>query len=103
MNFKGFVIMSFFAVVILGVFVLSGCCKKMISEPKPEAGPAEKTGAAIDKAIEKTGNAAKKFVDKANTDLKDVANKTVEKTGEILEKAGAAIEKKGEEIQDKNP
>lgn len=100
MKFKFALITGVFSVALFGVLLLSGCCQK--SEPRPQAGPAEKAGFALDNAMDKTGDAAKKMIDKANADAKEAASKAVEKTGEILEKAGAAIEKSGVDVQNSN-
>ncbi|MBF0545031.1 MAG: hypothetical protein HQM08_11380 [Candidatus Riflebacteria bacterium] len=69
-------------IFLAGSLFAAGCDNN--SAPKSNSGPAEKVGAALDKAVQKTGNAA---------------NKATEKAGEVLEKVGAAVEKTGANMQ----
>lgn len=78
-------------VAVAGALAVAGCGKR----PEKAAGPAERTGAALDKAAEKTADAAKTTAEAA----KDAAGVAVQKTGEALEKAGAATEKAGADMQ----
>lgn len=87
-------IVGMVAIVLVGTIVVVGC-GKVNPEPNPAAGPAERAGAALDKAAEKTGEALKQTAEAT----KDATNKTLEKTGEVLEKVGAAVEKKGTEMK----
>ncbi|NLE53360.1 MAG: hypothetical protein GX617_00350 [Lentisphaerae bacterium] len=58
---------------LISCLALASCRPKNAAEP----GIGQRTGAAIDRA----------------------ADKTVEKTGEVMEKAGAAVEKTGTDMQ----
>ncbi len=69
-------------VAVCGIVALAGCGQP--SSP----GPAEKAGAALDRAAEKTVEVTT-----------NAAAKVVEKTGEVLQKSGAAVEKAGENLQ----
>lgn len=85
MKIKFILILGVFAVALAATFVVSGCG----SSPIPAPGPAEKAGAALDKAIEKT-----------EVQARETADKALDKTGEVLEKAGAALEKTGADMKD---
>lgn len=100
MQIKSLLVLFFFAVAIVGVFVVTGCCSKTLPDPAP--GPAEKAGAALDDAMKKTGEEARKLADKANEGIKDATSKAADKAGDVLQKAGAAIEKTGADLQDKS-
>lgn len=84
MKIKALLILTFFAIVVVGTLIVQGCCSKS-SQESLSAGPAEKAGAKIDKAVD---------------NAKDETNKLVEKTGEIIEKTGDAIKKTGADIKD---
>ncbi len=82
--------------LVLGVVAVAGVVVFASCRQKTEApGPAEKAGAALDKAAAKTGEA----VDAAAVKTKEAAQKVAVKTGEGLEKAGAAVEKTGADLQ----
>jgi len=77
-------------------------CRQKTETP----GPAEKAGAALDRAAAKTADAAntaaektKEAAVKAADATKSAAQKVVEKTGEGLEKAGEAVENTGVKMQ----
>ena len=79
---------------ILGAASLLGCgCAEKTIPPAP--GPAERTGAAIDRAAEKTADAAKAAAEAT----KNATGRAVEKTGEVLKKAGTAVDKAGSNMQ----
>lgn len=77
-------------VIIASAVAVVGCGKNSENE-----GVGEKTGAALDNAVESTSEAAQTTGEK----VKEVTGKAVEKTGEVLEKAGAAVEKAGDDMQ----
>ncbi|PKL51109.1 MAG: hypothetical protein CVV42_00685 [Candidatus Riflebacteria bacterium HGW-Riflebacteria-2] len=103
MSIKGLFILGFCAIAIVGVFVLTGCCNKGGTEVNPAAGPAEKAGATLDKAVEKTGDEARRLAEKASKEAKETADKAIDKTGEILEKAGNGLAKAGADLQESQP
>jgi hypothetical protein len=76
--------------VIASAVAVAGCFKNAEDE-----GVAERTGAALDSAMESTSEAAQTTGEK----VKEVTGKAVEKTGEVIEKAGAAVEKAGDNMQ----
>jgi hypothetical protein len=73
---------------ICGAVVLAGCAPQTSSNPSGTPGPAEKAGAALDRAADKTVETTT-----------NAAAKAVDKTGEVIEKAGAAVEKVGADMQ----
>ena len=94
-------------VVLASVVVLAGCAKNSESDSAASEGVAERTGAAVDTAVEKTVDAgaavAGRTADAAKATAaaaKEVTGKAVEKTGEALEKAGNAVENAGAKMRD---
>jgi hypothetical protein len=82
--------------LVLGVIAVAGVVGFASCRQKTETpGPAEKAGAALDKAAANTVEAA----NTAAAKTKEAAQKVTVKTGEGLEKAGAAVEKTGENLQ----
>ena len=82
--------------LVLGVIAVAGVVVFVSCRQKTETpGPAEKAGAALDKAAAKTVEAA----DTAAVKTREAAQKVAVKTGEGLEKVGAAVEKTGENLQ----
>lgn len=100
MSIKGLLFLGFCAIALAGVFVLTGCCNKTGTVINPAAGPAEKAGAALDKAVETTGDEARRLAEKASTEARDAASKAIDKTGEVLEKAGTGLAKTGADLQE---
>ena len=90
MRINGKLILGVLLVACTGILFVAGCCSKKVTEPGQVAGPAEKAGAALDKAAQDSETAAKA-----------AASKAVEKSGLALEKAGAAVQKTGEELRGK--
>ncbi len=78
--------------IVLAVITIAaaGCNKKAEDESI-----GDKTGAALDSAVESTSDAAQV----TGETIKDVTGKVVEKTGEVLEKTGAVVEKSGDDLQ----
>ena len=100
MNIRSLLFLGFCAIAVAGVFLIAGCCNKTGTSENPSAGPAEKAGAALDKAVEKTGDEAKKLADKVSTQARDAANTAANKTGEVLEKVGDGLAKTGADLQE---
>lgn len=99
MNVKVVLFLGLLVVALFGTMMAVGCGSKPAPDATPVPGPAEKAGAALDKAVEKSGEAVNKLADKTSEATKDAANKAVQKTGEVLEKAGAAVQKTGEDMK----
>jgi hypothetical protein len=74
MRVSDILIYGILVVVLAGTVAVTGCT---YMEPKPPPGPAEKAGAALDKAMDKAAG----------------------KAGEVLEKAGDALEKAGSDLR----
>jgi hypothetical protein len=75
---------------VVGIVTMTGCEKKNETE-----GVGERSGAALDSAVESTTEAAKTTGEK----VKEATGKAIEKTGEVLESAGEAVEKTGTNMQ----
>lgn len=89
------------AVVVAGALAVVGCGKK-----SETAGIGERTGVALDNAVDKTVEVATNVAAKTGEAAKDaavatedVAGQVVEKTGEVMGKAGTAVEKTGADMQ----
>ncbi|HAE40866.1 MAG TPA: hypothetical protein DCG57_19865 [Candidatus Riflebacteria bacterium] len=100
MSIKGMLFLGFCAIAVAGVLFLTGCCNKTGTVVNPAAGPAEKAGAALDKAVKTTGDEARRLAEKASTEASDAAGKAINTTGEVLEKAGAGLAKTGADLQE---
>jgi hypothetical protein len=88
-------ILGIVVLAVAGAVAAGGCKPASQSGSAGAPGPAERTGAALDKAAEKTSDAAQRTA----TATKEAAGRAVEKTGEALEKAGTAVENAGEKMQ----
>ena len=51
MNIKNVLVFGFCMIVLAGAYIVSGCCSKTVAEGDQGVGPAEKAGAAVDKAV----------------------------------------------------
>jgi hypothetical protein len=82
---------------IVLLVIAAGAVVTFIYRQKPDSAASlgERTGVAIDRAVEKTADAAEGTIDAT----KNAASKAVEKTGEALENAGEAVEKTGADIR----
>ncbi len=100
MSIKGLLIFGFGAVALAGFFMVTGCCNRNVTIENPAAGPAEKAGAALDKAVETTGEEARKLAEKARTEASEAASRAINKTGEVLEDAGTGLARTGVDLQD---
>ncbi|MBF0410553.1 MAG: hypothetical protein HQM10_24620 [Candidatus Riflebacteria bacterium] len=76
--------MVFCVIALAGVVIAVGC---NTAQPSPVPGPAEKAGAALDRAVDK---------------LEDATKRAAKKTGETIEKIGEAVEKTGSDIKNKD-
>jgi len=107
MSLKGFLIFGFCAIALTGIFLVVGCCDKTRNEENPPAGPAEKAGAVLDKAVETTAEEARRLAEKAGAKAGEISDKAIKKTGEALEKAGEGLSRTGVDLQsddsNKNP
>jgi hypothetical protein len=81
-------ILGVLLVASAGILFVTGCGSKPGTEPAKVAGPAEKAGAALDKAVQESETAAK-----------NAAGKAVENAGVTLEKVGAAVQRTGENLK----
>lgn len=99
MKFKILLIMCFCVITLGGIFFATGCCNKSDSEPDSSAGPAEKAGAELDKAMEKTVAETRRLSDEADLKARQAADNAAEKVGDVLEKTGARIEKTGADLK----
>ncbi len=100
MNFKDMLIFGLCVFALAAVFILTGCCNKTVTEANPEAGPAEKAGAAMDRAAEATSEEARRLAEKTNAELREASEKAVEKSGEVIEKIGDGLSKAGTDLQE---
>ena len=82
---------------VASAVVLSGCSRNAKPVEDGAPGTGERSGAAVDTAVDRTVDAAKT----TGAAAKDMTGKALEKTGETLEKAGAAMEGSGTRMQEK--
>ena len=100
MKIKNLLFLGFCAIALAGVLVIAGCCDKTGTVVNPAAGPAEKAGAALDKAVETTGEEDRKLAEKASMEAREAADKAIKTTGEVLEEAGTGLAKTGADLQE---
>ena len=81
---------------VASAVVLSGCSRNAEPIEDGEPGTGERSGAAVDTAVDRTVDAAKT----TGAAAKDMTGKALEKTGETLEKAGEAMEGAGTRMQE---
>ena len=82
-------------VALVAASVIAGGCNRN-SEPGDTPGVGERSGAAVEKAVDKTADAAKAVGEKT----KEVTGKALEKTGEVMEKAGESMDATGKNMQE---
>ena len=82
--------------MVASAVVLAGCSRSAKPAEGVEPGIGERSGAAVDAAVDRTVDAAKA----TGAAVKEMTGKAMEATGETMEKAGAAIEGSGTRMQE---